>query len=589
MSNLRMKLMGKRLRLSSDSKSLSSRSEDFDDFSSGRSYRQTSNSSAVLSLEDLEQTTRRISEDTNSFFTLQIERRSSPSDIGSEHASIRNSPASIAPNVDEEDYRRRASAVSANPSFGYDQYYQEHLDALTDYEDEDVFFTANLVTMRLFSATEAEQEIPVLEEGFVISLPPSNKDHIRSDPLGVIAEDYGAELDIEKEYACNEDFPDSRIISPHQGEGEASRIWKLQGAPNSNDTSLSLSHSEASKGHLESLSHVFVSSGTNVVKEDDMGPDVPRSGTWKLGSQFDDKDKLVCQPPSSPSGNSKFAFFSSPLGRKLDHVLPFTKATDRLRFSRPATHIRDVLSTYNGALFHGKSRVSTRMDDSQTLALDSEGEGRQAGKCTEESGSWSPISSDKISSIMGQSANSLLDSEITETRDTGDDIMKARKTGLCQDVYSLMIAPNQQTKDNRIVHMLDSPFSSISTLETYDFGRCPSTTNFFGDDLKFGNPVAVAYDSASIKSIATDLSGWRDNTPRIKANSGASWLMPGDSDHHTFHQAMLDSQTQRDEQLGDLDTRFGRQGHYLKDVMKEDSWSDNGLPSDLASLRHLIV
>lgn len=223
MSNLRMKLMGKRSRLSSDSKSLSSRSEDFDDFSSGRSYRQTSNSSAVLSLEDLEQTTRRISEDTNSFFTLQIERRSSPSDIGSEHASIRNSPASIAPIVDEEDYRRRASAVSANPSFGYDQYYQEHLDALTDSEDEDVFF------------------------------------------------------------------------------------------------------------------------------------------------------------------------------------------------------------------------------------------------------------------------------------------------------------------------------------------------------------------------------GWRDNTPRIKADSGASWLMPGDSDHHTFHQAMLDSQTQRDEQLGDLDTRFGRQGHYLKDVMKEDSWSDNGLPSDLASLRHLIV
>lgn len=64
--------------------------------------------------------------------------------------------------------------------------------------------------------------------------------------------------------------------------------------------------------------------------------------------------------------------------------------------------------------------------------------------------------------------------------------------------------------------------------------------------------------------------------------------MPGGSGR-TFQQAMLDSQTQRDKQLEYLDTRFIRQGHYLKDVMTEDLRSENGFSSDLLSLGYLIV
>lgn len=562
MSNLRKQLTEKLSKLSSPRKSSFSHPEIFDDFLSGRSYR-TSNSSAVSSLESLEQATQQISKNTNSLFNFQNGQNSSPSIVGTEHFSVQNTPVSSS--------YQQAFDVSEESSLRYCQ--QEYLDALTNSEEENVVSTAKAVTMvpvRHPLALEAEQVVPVLGERHNLSSLSRQAVKVSSQ---VIAEDYEAELDAQKKYPCNEGSLDSRIISSRQCEDEASWVWKTPGAPNNNDTSLFLSHSEASKGHIESPSHVLVSS-----RKDDIVADVPCGGMRKLASQLDDEDKLVYQPLNSPSANSKFPFSSPWLCRKLGQVpskYTFTKTTDRLKSSRSATYIRDFLSTYNGALFHGNSRVSKRKGDRQTLPLNLEDEKRQAGKWIKESGLGSSVSSDKVPRIMGQSTNSLVGTEIIDTRDTDDDssIKEWKADSRREEIsYTSTIAPKQKTEDkaSRIVNLMDLPSFSTSGLETYDFEGCPSTTSFFSGELKSVNLMAVAYDSASISSVAIDPSGWRDNTPRIKADSGASWLIPDDSGH-TFHQAMLNSQAQRDERLRDLGTRFSRQGRYLKGVMKENS------------------
>lgn len=388
------------------------------------------------------------------------------------------------------------------------------------------------------------------------------------------------------------------IISPYQCNGGTSGQWENLGTRKNSDTALSLSHSEARIGRLKSPSQVTVSSRAKMSRENDMEINFPLNGAWELKDrqlnlQIDDEDDSVYQPPYTSSANSKFSF--SRLCRKLNRVFSKDITTSRFRSSKPATYIRDVLSTCNTALFH-RERAPRRTDTGETLSLNLAGNESQLGrrqpeKWNRESDLEYSVSSDQISEVMGKFTNTLASTEVTWAGNTADDgSLKNGGFGSTSGILHFNVAPKQQIEDKASpsIYMTLSPSSLTSTSEQFDFDKHPSTTSFFGEDFRSGSFVAAAYDPTSTCPIVVDPRGWRDDTPRIKADTDASWLMPSGSGR-TFQQAMLDSQAQRDKQLEYLDTRFSRQGHYLKDVMTADLRSENGFSSDLLSLGHLIV
>lgn len=614
-SILRKQLPGMLSSPSSSWEPQSSGSNFYDDSRSERSS-QSSSLSAISSREDLDQTTKQTLGNTNLLFQLQEGRHSSPSIIESdcENSSIGNRSVSslsesiITTNEEEEDHYQATFNFPSNLPFGDNHHNQWHLslsDASTDSEEEGAVFTAIAIKMTpvwRLPAIDVEQEVPVLRPAVqpLISVASSGKSHTWSDPLEDIEEEYEGEREAERKRAGMEGSFDTGISSPYLCDGGTSGLWGNLGTRKNSDTALPLSHSEASIGCLKSPSQVTVSSPAKMSRGNDMEVNFPLKGAWglkdrQLNLQIDDEDDSVYQPPYTSSANSKFSFSSSRLCRKLNRVFSKDITTRRFRSSKPATYIRDVLSTCNTALFHRK-RAPRRTDTGETLSLNLAGNESQLGrrqpdKWNRESDLAYSVSSDQISEVMGQFSDTLASTEITWAGNTEDDgSLKNGAFGSTSGILHVNVASKQQIEDKASpsIYLTLSPSSLTSTSEQFDFDKHPSTTSFFGEDFRFENLAASAYDPANTSSIVVDPRGWRDDTPRIKADTDASWLMPGGSGR-TFQQAMLDSQAQRDKQLEYLDTRFSRQGHYLKDVMTEDLRSENGFSSDLLSLGHLIV
>lgn len=604
--------------LSSPSRPWEPQSSDPNFYDDSRSERspQSSSFSAISSSEDLDQTTKQTLGNTNLLFQHQEGWHSSPSIIESdcEHSSIGNRSVSslsesiITNNEEEEDHYQATFNFPSDLRFGDDHHNQWLLslsDASTDSEEEGAVFTANAIKMipvwRL-PAIDVEQEVSVLRPAVqpLISVALSGRSRTWSDPLEDIEEEYEGEREAERKRASMEGSLGTGSISPYLCDGGTSGLWGNLGTRKNSDTALSLSHSEASIGRLKSPSQVTVSSRAKMSRENDMEVSFPLNGAWEskdrqLNLQIDDEDDSVYQPPYTSSANSKFSFSSSRLCRKLNRVFSKDIATSRLRSSKPVTYIRDVLSTCNTALFHRK-RATRLTDTEETLSLNLTGnksqlERRQPEQWNRESDLEYSVSSDQIPEVMGQFTDTLASTEITRAGNMEDDgSLKNGGFGSSSGILHFNVAPKQQieVKASPSINMTLSPSFLTSTSEQFDFDKHPSTTSFFDEGFRFENFVAAANDPASTSPTVVDPRGWRNDTPRIKTDTDASWLMPGGSGR-TFQQAMLDSQAQRDTQLEYLDTRFRRQSHYLKDIMTEDLRSENDFSSDLLSLGHLII
>ncbi|KIR27344.1 hypothetical protein I309_03812 [Cryptococcus deuterogattii LA55] len=460
--------------LSSPSSSWEPQSSDpdfYDDFRSERCS-QSSSLSAISSLEDLDQTTKQTLGNTNLLSQLQEGRHSSPSIIESdcEHSSIGNRSVSsfsesIATNEEEEDHYQATFNFPSNLPFGDNQYNQWHLflsDALTDSEEEGAVCTANAIKMTpvwRLPAIDVEQEAPIWRPAVqpLISVASSGKSHTWSDPLEDIEEEYEGEREAERKRAGMEGSLGTGIISPYLCDGGTSGLWRSLGTRKNSDTALSLSHSEASIGRFKSPPQVTVSSRAKMSRENDMEVNFSVNGAWEskdrqLNLQIDDEDNFVYQPPYTSSANSKFSFSSSRLCRKLNHVFSKDITTSRLRSSKPATYIKDVLSTCNSALFHRK-RALRRTDTGETSSLNLAGNESQLGKRQPEN--WNKesdleysASSDQISEVMGQFTDTLASTEITWAGNTEDD--GSLKNGGFRSTSGILhfnAAPKQQIAD----------------------------------------------------------------------------------------------------------------------------------------------